>query len=113
MHTKTYTIYRGLRLTGSVDSDGEALQRDGEGGMDDFASFGQWLRRRRKALDLTQDALARQIGCAIITIQKIEADERRPSREFAERLASLLEVPAAERAAFLLAARAEIGRAHV
>ena len=45
--------------------------------MDSTASFGYWLRRRRKALDLTQEALARQVGCAVITIRKIEADELR------------------------------------
>ena len=30
--------------------------------MDDNASFGYWIRRRRKALDLTQATLARQVG---------------------------------------------------
>jgi transcriptional regulator with XRE-family HTH domain len=44
--------------------------------MDGSASFGYWVRRRRKALDLTQDALARQVGCAETTIRKIEADSR-------------------------------------
>ena len=43
------------------------------------ASFGYWVRRRRKALGLTQAELARRVGCAEVTIQKIEADERRPS----------------------------------
>ncbi len=76
--------------------------------MDGDASFGYWVRRRRKALDLTQDALARQIGCAESTIRKIEADTRRPSRQTAERLAECLGIPIAERAAFLRAARAEL-----
>jgi predicted ATPase/transcriptional regulator with XRE-family HTH domain len=75
--------------------------------MEGNASFGYWVRRRRKALDLTQDELARQVGCALSTIRKIESDERRPSRQVAERLAVLLEVGAQERAAFLKAARAE------
>jgi len=79
-----------------------------EAPMDETASFGYWLRRRRKALDLTQAALATRVGCALITIQKIEADERRPSREVAERLAGILEVPAQERAQFLRVARAEL-----
>ena len=76
--------------------------------MEPITSFGYWLRRRRKALDLTQDALARQAGCALGTLKKIETDERRPSRQLAERLADCLAIPAAERAAFLKAARAEL-----
>ena len=75
--------------------------------MDDrTASFGYWLRRRRKALDLTQEELARSAACSRFTIRKIEADERRPSRRLAERLAETLAIPAREREAFLDAARA-------
>ena len=77
--------------------------------MDGHPSFGYWLRRRRKALDLTQEALAKQVGCSEVTIRKIEADERRPSRQIAERLAVVLAIETAERAAFLKAARAEVG----
>lgn len=69
-------------------------------------SFGYWLRRRRKALDLTQEALARRVSCSGFTIRKIEADERRPSRQLAERLAASLAVPEEERRVFLDAARA-------
>src|SRR6266545_3268645 len=76
--------------------------------MDDIVSFGYWVRRRRKALDLTQGDLARRVGCAEVTIQKIEADARRPSRQIAERLAQQLAIPADERAAFLQCARAEL-----
>ena len=68
-------------------------------------SFGYWLRRRRKALDLTQEALARMVACSRFAIRKIEADERRPSRRLAERLAEKLVVAAEERGAFLAAAR--------
>ncbi|HEY0736838.1 MAG TPA: helix-turn-helix domain-containing protein [Herpetosiphonaceae bacterium] len=70
-------------------------------------SFGTWVRRRRKALDLTQGVLAQQVGCAEVTIRKLEADAFRPSREIAERLAVCLRIPADERALFLQAARAE------
>ena len=77
--------------------------------MGEIFSFGEWVRRRRKALDLTQVALAERVVCAQSTIRKIEADERRPSREMAERLADLLGVPASDRADFLKAARAELG----
>jgi len=75
--------------------------------MDRTTSFGYWIRRRRKALDLTQDALAQQAGYATATIKKIEADERRPSRELAERLAELLKITPEERTTFLRMARAE------
>jgi tetratricopeptide (TPR) repeat protein/transcriptional regulator with XRE-family HTH domain len=69
-------------------------------------SFGYWLRRRRKALDLTQQALAQRVFCSGFTIRKIEADERRPSRWLADRLAAALAIPEAERRDFLDAARA-------
>ncbi len=69
-------------------------------------SFGYWLRRRRKALDLTQEALGQRVACSGFSIRKIEADERRPSRQLAERLAASLAVPEEERRAFLDAARA-------
>lgn len=71
-------------------------------------SFGRWLQRRRKALDLTQEALAQRVACAAETLRKIEADVRRPSRQIAERLAEALEIPEADRAAFIKAARAEL-----
>jgi ABC-type oligopeptide transport system substrate-binding subunit/transcriptional regulator with XRE-family HTH domain len=70
-------------------------------------SFGYWVRRQRLALDLTQAALARQVGCAPITIRKIEADERRPSRQTAARLAEKLAIPEGERERFIAAAVGE------
>jgi transcriptional regulator with XRE-family HTH domain len=76
--------------------------------MDQTHSFGYWLRRRRKALDLTQEELARQVNCALETIKKIETDVRRRSRQMAERLAEVLKVAPGERATFIRAARAEL-----
>src|SRR5215213_6487003 len=76
--------------------------------MDEITSFGEWLRRRRKALDLTQAALADRAGCVPGTIKSIEADARRPSKQLAERLADVLELGSDERVAFLKAARAEL-----
>ena len=76
--------------------------------MDLPASFGYWVRRRRKALDLTQAELAQRVGCAEVTIHKIEADERRPSSQIAELLAEHLRIPPAERATFLQRARGEV-----
>jgi len=69
--------------------------------MDGTSSFGYWLRRRRKALDLTQYELAHQAGCALDTIKKIETDARRPSRQLAERLAICLQLPAEQHAALM------------
>jgi predicted ATPase/transcriptional regulator with XRE-family HTH domain len=63
------------------------------------------VRRRRKSLDLTQQKLADQVGCAVSTLVKIENEARRPSREMAERLADVLDVSPTERTAFLHAAR--------
>jgi class 3 adenylate cyclase len=76
--------------------------------MERTTSFGYWLRRRRKALDLTQEELAGQVGCAVGTIKKLETDERRPSKQLAARLANLLAIPSEEQPAFLKAARAEL-----
>jgi predicted ATPase/transcriptional regulator with XRE-family HTH domain len=70
-------------------------------------SFGAWVRRRRKALDLLQKELAGRVGCSVTALQKIERDERRPSRHLAERLAASLEVPSDQRATFLQVARGE------
>ena len=61
----------------------------------------RYIRQRRKALDLTQAALAQLVGCAAETIRKIEAGRVRPSREIAQRLAEQLALPDEERAAFV------------
>jgi len=72
-------------------------------------SFGAWLQRCRRALDITQAELGRQVGVAAATIRKIEANERRPSAQVAERLADALAVPPSERPAFVRAARGAQG----
>src|SRR5215813_13652368 len=73
--------------------------------METTVSFGYWIRRQRKALDLTQQALADRVGCSLAAIKKIEQDERRPSRQIAERLAEVLDVPTSQREMFLEVAR--------
>src|SRR5215510_15055345 len=73
--------------------------------METTNSFGYWIRRQRKALDLTQQALADKVGCSLAAIKKIESEERRPSRQIAERLADVLGVPAGQREIFLEVAR--------
>src|SRR5262245_44331819 len=73
--------------------------------METTVSFGYWIRRQRKAHDLTQQALANRVGCSVAAIKKIEGDERRPSRQIAERLAEVLGVPKDQREIFLEVAR--------
>lgn len=64
-------------------------------------SFGYWLRRRRKAMDLTQAELADRAGCALTTVKKLETGARQPSPQMAERLAKALALTDNERAALL------------
>ena len=71
-------------------------------------SFGPWLKQRRKALDLTQEALAALVGCAGETIRRFEAGRLRPSRELAARIAACLKLAPDQQTAFVEAAR----RAH-
>jgi predicted ATPase/DNA-binding XRE family transcriptional regulator len=59
-------------------------------------SFGEWLRQRRRMLDFTQQSLADQVGCARITLRRIESGGRRPSKELAQILLSKLGVPEKE-----------------
>ena len=72
-------------------------------------SFGEWVKRRRKAMDLTQHELAARVGCSISLIFKIESDERRPSRQITELLAEHLEIPPDQRSLFTKIARQELG----
>jgi predicted ATPase/class 3 adenylate cyclase/DNA-binding XRE family transcriptional regulator len=76
--------------------------------MSDIISLGLWIKRRRKALDLTQDALAALVGCSKELIVKIEGDARRPSREIATLLATQLQLAPEEREDFIRCARAEL-----
>jgi predicted ATPase/transcriptional regulator with XRE-family HTH domain len=69
------------------------------------ASFGEWLRARRNALDLTQFELAQRAGCAEDTIGRMEAGTRRPSKQVATLLAEALDVPTHSRADFVRFAR--------
>jgi predicted ATPase/DNA-binding XRE family transcriptional regulator len=64
--------------------------------MDNALTFGQWLKRRRRGLGLTQRALGDKLGYSSETIRKVEADELRASRQLVERLAQALEVEPAE-----------------
>src|SRR6185503_7966020 len=72
-------------------------------------SFGYWLRLKRRALDLTREALADRVGCSVSTIRKLEEEERRPSTQIAELLAEIFKIPTTERTAFLQFARGDWG----
>jgi predicted ATPase/DNA-binding XRE family transcriptional regulator len=73
--------------------------------MDETKTFGEWLRHRRRELDLTHEELARQVNCAPITVRKIEADQLRPSKQLAELLLEQLRVAVDERKNLILFAR--------
>ena len=75
--------------------------------MDEIHSFGKWLRHRRRGLDLTQEELAHRVGCAPITIRKLEGDEMRPSKQLAESLSGPLGIPPNQREEFVRFARAD------
>lgn len=75
--------------------------------VETVTTFGQWLKLRRKALDLTQEMVAHQVGCSLAAIKKIESGERRPSRQIAQLLAEHLNIPPKQQAAFISAARGE------
>jgi predicted ATPase/transcriptional regulator with XRE-family HTH domain len=70
--------------------------------------FGEWLKRRRKALDITQDELANRAGCSPGALRKIEAGDRRPSKQLAGLLARALEIPGEELQTFIRVARGEL-----
>ena len=70
--------------------------------------FGEWLKQRRKALDLTQDELAERAGCSVFALRKIESGERRPSKQLAGLLADALEIPEEEHSTFVRVARGDL-----
>src|SRR5690242_4222895 len=76
--------------------------------MDVLYSFGEWVKRRRKATDLTQEQLADCVGCSLVMIRKIESDERRPSKQITQRLADCFSIPADERPLLMKVARGEL-----
>jgi predicted ATPase/DNA-binding XRE family transcriptional regulator/uncharacterized protein YbjQ (UPF0145 family) len=67
--------------------------------------FARWLKQQRKALGLTQAALASRTHYATITIRKIEEGRLKPSREMTLMLADALQVPADGREDFIAFAR--------
>lgn len=76
--------------------------------MEVEVSFGAWISKRRKMLDLTRERLANCAGCSVSALRKIEADERRPSRQLAELIAGCLQILPAERPTFVQVARGQL-----
>lgn len=70
-------------------------------------SFGEWLKRQRKAAGLTQEQLAQQVSCSTITLRKIEGEERRPSPQIVQQLAEIFKIPQNEQTTFLQFARGD------
>lgn len=69
--------------------------------------FGEWLKLRRKTLDLTQSELAQQVGCAEVTVRKLESGVQRPSKQMALRVAEMLNIAADDQQSFVRFARGE------
>ena len=73
--------------------------------MSEPLTFGPWLKKRRRVLDLTQAELARQANCSPESIRKIESADLKPSKVLAQQLAAALAVPPAQQEAFVAFAR--------
>jgi predicted ATPase/DNA-binding XRE family transcriptional regulator len=68
-------------------------------------SFGTWLRKQRRGLDLSRKAFADQAGCAEVTLRRIEAGTLKPSKELAGILLEKLGIPETEKSQWISFAR--------
>jgi predicted ATPase/DNA-binding XRE family transcriptional regulator len=73
--------------------------------MQQEISFGEWLRKQRRSLDLSRQAFAAQVGCAEVTLRRIEAGTLKPSKELASLLLEKLAIPEIERSQWISFAR--------
>src|SRR5919106_4083265 len=73
--------------------------------MQEEISFGIWLRKQRRALDLTRQAFANHVGCAEVTLRRIEAGTLKPSKELTSIILEKLNIPEAERPQWISFAR--------
>jgi transcriptional regulator with XRE-family HTH domain len=71
------------------------------------ALFGEWLKRRRRGMGLTQQQLAARINYSTVALKKIEAEERRPSAQIIQQLAEIFEIPQNEYKSFARFARGD------
>jgi len=77
--------------------------------MQEEISFGVWLRKQRRALDLSRQAFANQVGCAPITLRRIESGTLKPSKELAHVFLEKLGIPESERSEWVSYARGVSG----
>ena len=70
-------------------------------------TFGQLVKTHREKLGLTQKELAHGVGCAPVTLRKIEYNDLRPSVQIAKGLAKALKISHTEREAFVELARGQ------
>src|SRR5262245_55662802 len=89
------------------------MKHDRRTQADEIFSFGIWVSRRRQALRLTQQEIASLVGCSVVLVRKIEADQRRPSAQIAERLARALHIAPLDIPEFIRSARAEQMTTHL
>jgi predicted ATPase/transcriptional regulator with XRE-family HTH domain len=75
--------------------------------MRDLTPFAEWLKRRRKSLDLTREALAKRAHCSPSTLRRLEAGDLRASKQLAESLAVAIGIPPDQREAFVKLARGD------
>src|SRR5215216_4251929 len=73
--------------------------------MQEKISFGYWLRKQRRVLDLSRQAFADQVGCAEVTLRRIEMGTLKPSKELALILLENIGIPEAKRQEFVRFAR--------
>lgn len=73
--------------------------------MNDQQPFAQWLKRQRKSLDLTREALGQRAHCSASAIRRLEVGDLRPSKALAESLATALGIPVEQHAQFVEFAR--------
>ena len=76
-------------------------------GVNTDITFGAWLKRRRRQLDLTQKELAEAVGYGLGTLRKIERGTRRPSKDLATYIGKALDIPEEQMPAFVAFARSD------
>ena len=73
--------------------------------MPEEIRFGQLVKDRRLEMGLTQSEFANRVGCAVITLRRIEAGTLRPSYQMAERFALALNIPEEDQLGFIRLSR--------
>lgn len=108
IHSKTGQITLIGELSNSLNLSDTVNQQQRFNDLETLGSFGEWLKWRRKAFDLTREELAERAGCSTFALRKIESGEGRPSKQLAGLLAYALEFTAEEQPTFIRVARGDI-----